>query len=133
MSRSVSIIGALVMAAGVLLVAAGAHLVGSVEAEKIWRSANQMQLMHGLGLCALGLFRHYFERGLAYRLWQASVFLMCSGITLFCVTLYLKVLGTAFILPAYFAPSGGMSFFFAWLMLAGALVVSPKKTGATSI
>lgn len=128
MSRSASIFGALVMAVGILLAATGAHLVGSIEAAQTWRTANHMQLIHGLGLCALGLFRPYFVRALAYRLWQAAVFFMCTGIALFCVTLYLKVLSTEINLPAYFAPVGGVSFFFAWLMLAGALVMSPDKT-----
>lgn len=122
MNVAVAFFGTLVMATGVLLAAVGAHLVTGAETADVWRSANLMQFIHGIGLLLLAFSRHWFIRPLAVRLWQLSVWLMVVGIFLFCLTLYLRGLGAVLVFPGWFAPFGGVSFCLSWLSLGAAII-----------
>lgn len=114
-------VGALYGASGVVLGALGAHGIRSaLEPGGVdwWQTAVLYQLVHGLGLVALGCL---------IRSQLASVWLSVSGgcfvvgVPLFCGSLYALALGAAGGV-AQLAPLGGAAFVLGWIgMLAGAL------------
>lgn len=112
--KTVFIIGCWVLASGIILAAVGAHKLSS----DVWRSANFMQMVHGIGLLFLSLFPKQFSRVGLLWCWRLSVALMLTGLIGFCLHLYLKVAGNFLSVPGWFAPLGGMSFFAAWILMS---------------
>ena len=109
--------GALLMLAGVILGAFGAHLLeGRLAARQLasYQTGVTYQLLHALGLVLVGLVGQ--AAGVATRLrWSAR--LMLAGIFFFSGSIYLMTAGAPRWLGAV-APVGGLSFMAAWLLLA---------------
>jgi uncharacterized membrane protein YgdD (TMEM256/DUF423 family) len=109
--------GALLMLAGVILGAFGAHLLESRLAARqlaSYHTGVTYQLLHALGLVLVGLLGQV--AGVATRLrWSAR--LMLAGIFFFSGSIYLMTAGAPRWLGAV-APVGGLSFMVAWVLLA---------------
>jgi len=109
--------GALLMLAGVILGAFGAHLLESrLVARQLasYHTGVTYQLLHALGLVLVGLVGQV--AGVATRLrWSAR--LMLAGIFFFSGSIYLMTAGAPRWLGAV-APVGGLSFMAAWALLA---------------
>lgn len=110
-------LGCLMMATGILFAAAGAHMLSSEQAEGVWRSANQMQLIHGVGMIILSFLAASQHKILYRRMCAFSGVLMMVGLVLFSFHLYVKALGYSQLLPAGFAPVGGMSYALSWVVM----------------
>lgn len=106
--------GGLIMAAGILLAAAGSHLLDSDKARGLWQTANIMHLVHGLGLMFLSVLRQASDRHKFHYCWHIAVAAIVVGLILFCLQLYLKSLQIEF-LPGWLTPIGGGSFVVAWV------------------
>ncbi|MBK8325166.1 MAG: DUF423 domain-containing protein [Betaproteobacteria bacterium] len=110
------IAGALVLAGGVALGAVSAHAAKSAphpEAARLLQTAVQYQLVHGLGLLAVGIL----ARGAApSRLLATSGALLLAGIAAFCGSLY--SLAFAAVSLGLLAPVGGAAFMAGWVVLA---------------
>ncbi|MBC3934154.1 DUF423 domain-containing protein [Undibacterium sp. CY7W] len=95
----------------------GAHglkAVLSTEMLAIWQTAVHYQMVHGLGLLAVGILMPQWPR--AKRLaWVATAFVV--GIILFSGSLYLLALSGIRWLGAV-TPLGGVAFLAGWLLLA---------------
>lgn len=113
-------VGALLCGLGVAAGAFGAHgLRGRISAEMlaIFETAVRYQLVHGLGLLAVGW---------AATRWNAAAihlagWLFLGGALLFCGSLYTMALGGARWLGAI-TPVGGLAWILGWILLAaGAL------------
>ena len=109
--------GAVLMLAGVILGAFGAHLLESrLTARQLasYQTGVTYQLLHALGLLLVGLVGQV--AGVATRLrWSAR--LMLAGIFFFSGSIYLMTAGAPRWLGAV-APVGGLSFMAAWVLLA---------------
>ena len=109
--------GAILMLAGVILGAFGAHLLESRLAARqlaSYHTGVTYQMLHALGLVLVGLVGQ--AAGVAARLrWSAR--LMLAGIFFFSGSIYLMTAGAPRWLGAV-APVGGLSFMAAWLLLA---------------
>jgi len=109
--------GAMLMLAGVILGAFGAHLLESRLAARqlaSYHTGVTYQLLHALGLVLVGLVGQV--AGVATRLrWSAR--LMLAGIFFFSGSIYLMTAGAPRWLGAV-APVGGLSFMAAWALLA---------------
>jgi uncharacterized membrane protein YgdD (TMEM256/DUF423 family) len=109
--------GAILMLAGVILGAFGAHLLESRLAARqlaSYHTGVTYQLLHALGLVLVGLLGQV--AGVATRLrWSAR--LMLAGIFFFSGSIYLMTAGAPRWLGAV-APVGGLSFMVAWVLLA---------------
>jgi uncharacterized membrane protein YgdD (TMEM256/DUF423 family) len=109
--------GAILMLAGVILGAFGAHLLESRLAARqlaSYHTGVTYQLLHALGLVLVGLVGQ--ATGVATRLrWSAR--LMLAGIFFFSGSIYLMTAGAPRWLGAV-APVGGLSFMAAWALLA---------------
>ena len=109
--------GAILMFAGVILGAFGAHLLeGRLVAQQLasYHTGVTYQLLHALGLVLVGLVGQ--AAGVASRLrWSAR--LMLAGIFFFSGSIYLMTAGAPRWLGAV-APIGGLSFMAAWALLA---------------
>jgi uncharacterized membrane protein YgdD (TMEM256/DUF423 family) len=109
--------GAILMLAGVILGAFGAHLLESRLAARqlaSYHTGVTYQLLHALGLVLVGLVGQ--AAGVATRLrWSAR--LMLAGILFFSGSIYLMTAGAPRWLGAV-APVGGLSFMAAWVLLA---------------
>ncbi|KAB7627814.1 DUF423 domain-containing protein [Alkalilimnicola sp. S0819] len=109
--------GALLAALGVALGAFGAHALRARLSERmlaVWETAVQYQLVHALGLMAVGLLMLQLGQGGLLR-WSGG--LMLAGVVLFSGSLYLMCLGG----PRWLGPVtplGGVAFIAAWLLLA---------------
>jgi len=115
MSRFFLACGALVMALGVALGAYAAHAAKGAahpEAARLLQTAVQYQLVHGLGILAVGVLARW---GLSAWL-VASGALLVSGVVLFCGSLWVLALTAHSLGPA--APLGGLAFIAGWLALA---------------
>ncbi|HEX7607489.1 MAG TPA: DUF423 domain-containing protein [Usitatibacter sp.] len=115
MSRFFLACGALVMASGVALGAYAAHAAKGAahpEAARLLQTAVQYQLVHGLGILAVGLA----ARNGASRWLAASGLLLIAGVILFCGSLWVLALANQSLGPA--APLGGLAFIAGWLALA---------------
>jgi len=115
MSRFFLACGALVMASGVALGAYAAHAAKGAahpEAARLLQTAVQYQLVHGLGILAVGVLA---RRGSSAWL-VASGALLVSGVVLFCGSLWVLALTVHSLGPA--APLGGLAFIAGWLALA---------------
>lgn len=107
--------GALVLAAGVAMGAVGAHAARSAphpEAARLVQTAVLYQLVHGLGLVAVGTL----ARGTASRLLALAGGLFLAGIVAFCGSLY--SLAFAAFSPGILAPLGGSAFMAGWIAFA---------------
>ncbi len=109
--------GAILMLAGVILGAFGAHLLESRLAARqlaSYQTGVTYQLLHALGLVLVGLVGQ--AGGVATRLrWSAR--LMLAGVAFFSGSIYLMTAGAPRWLGAV-APVGGLSFMAAWALLA---------------
>jgi uncharacterized membrane protein YgdD (TMEM256/DUF423 family) len=108
------VVGAVSMAVGVALGAFGAHaLRDSLTAKELdwWRTAQEYQVWHALGLVLLGLMESQGRR-LALSGW-----LFVVGTLVFSGTLYAMSLGGPTWLGAV-TPIGGASFIAGWIALA---------------
>ena len=109
--------GALLMLAGVILGAFGAHLLeGRLAARQLasYQTGVTYQLLHALGLVLVGLVGQAAGVGTRLR-WSAR--LMLAGIFFFSGSIYLMTAGAPRWLGAV-APVGGLSFMAAWALLA---------------
>lgn len=109
--------GALLMLAGVLLGAFGAHgLEGRLAPRQLasFQTGVLYQQLHALGLVLLGLVAGR-TAGSGVLRWSAG--LMCAGIAFFCGSIYLMTAGAPRWLGMV-APVGGLSFMAAWALLA---------------
>ncbi len=108
--------GAINMFIAVAAGAFGAHaLKQSLSAEmlSIWHTAANYQMMHALGLIAIGLLMPRFDQVLLKRAGLS----MLIGILIFSGSLYALALSGIRILGAI-TPLGGVAFLLAWAMLA---------------
>lgn len=104
-------IGAVVMALGVAAGAFGAHgLQGRVAEDliEVWKTGARYHLIHGLGLCLLGVLPSPPN---------ATGWLFSAGIVLFAGSLYVMTLTGHRWLGAI-TPLGGLAFIAGWIWLA---------------
>lgn len=109
--------GALLMLAGVVLGAFGAHgLEGRLAPRQLasFQTGVLYQQLHALGLVLLGLVAGRTAGSSALR-WSAG--LMCAGMLFFSGSIYLMTAGAPRWLGMV-APVGGLSFMAAWALLA---------------
>lgn len=104
---------------GFLAVALGAFGSHGLKARlsetmlSVWQTAVQYHFYHALALLALAL---YWHRQPISSWWQVSFWCFCTGLCLFCGSLYaLAVGGPRWLGPV--TPLGGLAFLVAWLML----------------
>ena len=110
--------GAINMFIAVAAGAFGAHALKqslSPEMLSIWHTAANYQMMHALGLIAIGLLMPSFNQALLKR----AGLTMLIGILIFSGSLYALALSGLRILGAI-TPLGGVAFLLAWAMLAWA-------------
>ena len=79
-----------------------------------WANAVDYQMFHGLALFVLGIVRIDQKRA---KLWMVSGILMTLGVVLFSFSICLWVFGGPKSL-IQITPLGGISFIFAWVLLA---------------
>lgn len=124
--RIVIPVAALSMLIAVAAGAFGAHglkAVLSAEMLAIWQTAVHYQMVHGLGLLAVGILMQQWPQ--AKRLaWVATAFVV--GIFLFSGSLYLLALSGIRWLGAV-TPLGGVAFLAGWLLLAISAWQHPAK------
>lgn len=116
-ARACLLAGALVLATGVAMGAVGAHVAKFAphpEAARLVQTAVLYQLVHGLGLLAVGLL----ARGATppSRLLAACGSLLAFGVAAFCGSLYSLAFANASL--GLLAPAGGLALIAAWLALA---------------
>lgn len=115
-ARILVVAGALVLAAGVALGAIGAHAAKSAphpEALRLVQTAVLYQLVHGLGLLAIGVLARFAAPS---RLLACAGGLLLAGLVAFCGSLY--SLAFASLSLGILAPAGGLAFIAGWLVLA---------------
>ena len=115
-ARLFVIAGALALAAGVALGAVGAHAAKSAphpEAARLLQTAVLYQLVHGLGLLAVGILAHVAAPS---RLLALAGGLLLAGLLAFCGSLYSLAFAAVSLGPL--APAGGTAFMAGWVMLA---------------
>jgi uncharacterized membrane protein YgdD (TMEM256/DUF423 family) len=108
--------GAVNMLLAVACGAFGAHALKSMltsDMLAIWQTAVHYQMVHALGLIAIGIL---LPRGNASWLQRAAM-LMLAGMVIFSGSLYLLALSGQRWLGAI-TPLGGLAFLAAWAMLA---------------
>lgn len=115
MARIFLVLGAIVMAVGVALGAYAAHAAKGAahpEAARLLQTAVQYQLIHGIGIVAVGILAR----------WEASKWLLAAGtllfagVALFCGSLWILALTTHAAGPG--APLGGFALIAGWIALA---------------
>ncbi|HEX7047409.1 MAG TPA: DUF423 domain-containing protein [Gammaproteobacteria bacterium] len=125
--RTLLIAGALLMAAGVVLGAFGAHaLKGRLDPEMlaVWQTAVQYHLVHALGMVVIAMAAlHWQNAQFAIAGW-----LLLAGILLFSGSLYVLALTEVRWLGAI-TPLGGVAFILGWLWLAWAASRLPGSGG----
>jgi len=122
--------GAVLMAAGVLLGAFGAHVLqGQLTPQRFasFQTGVQYHLLHALGLIAVGLVASVTRESAKLR-WSAR--LMLAGIVFFSGSIYLMTAGAPRWLGMV-APVGGVSFMAAWALLAWHAFRVPQDSGGT--
>ncbi len=119
------VLGASNMFLAVATGAFGAHALKatlSADMLAIWHTAVQYQMIHALGLLAIGLLG-LLQTRLANRepnpLLNIAASAMLAGIVLFCGSLYALALSGIRLLGAI-TPFGGLAFLLAWALLAAA-------------
>ena len=93
----------------IVMGAIAAHTIADIQMAALAEKASLYQLIHAV------LLLWFADRQGRFFGWARYLFLI--GIVLFCGTLYIKAL-TGWALVTKFAPTGGMSFMAAWLMVA---------------
>ena len=115
MAKTFLLLGAIAMALGVAGGAFSAHAAKAAahpEAARLLHTAVLYQLVHGLGLVAVGLVA---RSGASPWLGAAGV-LFAAGIVLFCGALwFLAITGRS---PGPIAPVGGLAFIAGWIAFA---------------
>ena len=102
-------LGAGLLALGVIAGAFGAHALDvTPERMEVWQTAARYHLVHGLGVCLVGLLR-------PVPVWSGRLF--GFGILLFSGSLYALVLTDTPWLGAI-TPLGGLSFIVGWAIIA---------------
>ncbi len=112
--------GAINMFIAVAAGAFGAHALKQIlnpEMLSIWHTAANYQMIHALGLIAIGLSMPRFDQVLLKRAGLSMLF----GILIFSGSLYALALSGIRILGAI-TPLGGVAFLLAWAMLASAAI-----------
>lgn len=104
-------LGALLGLGAVVMAAVRAHLVSDPKALFLVGNAVDMQVWHALALIGIGLWA---PRGGRLADWAGAA--MAVGIVLFCLGVYVHVLGGISLGPA--APVGGTLTMLGWLLLA---------------
>ena len=100
-------LGAGLLALGVIAGAFGAHALDvTPERMEVWQTAARYHLVHGLGVCLVGLLR-------PVPVWSGRLF----GFLLFSGSLYALVLTDTPWLGAI-TPLGGLSFIVGWAIIA---------------
>ena len=113
-------IAAIVMFIGVSAGAFGAHglkQILSADMLAIWQTAVTYQMVHGLGMLALGMLLQQKDDVLLRR----AAWAMLIGVVIFSGSLYALAL-TGIRLLGAITPLGGLAFLAGWAMLAWATV-----------
>jgi uncharacterized membrane protein YgdD (TMEM256/DUF423 family) len=104
----------------------GAHALKatlSADMLAIWHTAAQYQMIHALGLLAIGGLLQTLQTRIANHkhnpLLNIAAIAMLAGIVLFCGSLYALALSGIRLLGAI-TPFGGLAFLLAWALLAAA-------------
>ena len=117
MHRVFAVLGALLLAASVLLGAYGNHGLyeaGAAASEvRAWDWANRMHVAHSLGLLLVAVLLRRQHDSLFYKL---AGWLLVAGMALFSGIIYFKILGGPDL--AAVTPYGGMALALAWLFAA---------------
>lgn len=101
--------GAALLALGVVAGAFGAHALDlTPERMDVWQTGARYHLVHGLGICLVGLLR-------PVPVWSGRLF--AAGIALFSGSLYTLVLTDTPWLGAI-TPLGGLCFIVGWAIIA---------------
>jgi len=130
LARSCLVAGAVLMVAGVMLGAFGAHVLqGHLSPRRFasFQTGVQYHLMHALGLLAVGLVANVTLESATLR-WSAR--LMLAGIAFFSGSIYLMTAGAPRWLGMV-APVGGVSFMAAWALLAWHALRARQASGGT--
>jgi len=128
LSRRCLVLGAVLMAIGVMLGAFGAHGLGSVLTAKqlaSYETAVLYHLLHALGLILVGIVARVTAQSGPLR-WSAR--LMLAGVAFFSGSIYLMSAGAPRWLGMV-APVGGMAFMAAWALLAWHALREPRASG----
>ncbi|MFZ6656307.1 DUF423 domain-containing protein [Undibacterium sp. TJN19] len=119
-ARSFIAIAAILMFTGVAAGAFGAHGLKqmlSADMLAIWQTAVTYQMVHGLGMLALGIMLQQQDNALL----RKAAWAMLTGVVIFSGSLYALALTGARILGAI-TPIGGVAFLAGWAMLAWAAI-----------
>ena len=119
-ARSVIAIAAILMFIGVAAGAFGAHGLKqmlSADMLAVWQTAVTYQMVHGLGMLALGIMLQQQDNGLL----RKAAWAMLIGVVIFSGSLYALALTGVRILGAI-TPIGGVAFLAGWAMLAWAAI-----------
>lgn len=111
---------AILMFIGVAAGAFGAHGLKqmlSADMLAIWQTAVSYQMVHGLGMLALGIMLQQQDNALL----RKAAWAMLAGVVIFSGSLYALALTGVRILGAI-TPIGGVAFLAAWAMLAWAAI-----------
>jgi uncharacterized membrane protein YgdD (TMEM256/DUF423 family) len=130
LARGCLVAGAVLMAAGVMLGAFGAHVLqGQLTPQRFasFQTGVQYHLLHALGLLAVGLVASVTREGAALR---GAAQLMLAGIAFFSGSIYLMTAGAPRWLGMV-APVGGVSFMAAWALLGWHAFRARQDSGGT--
>jgi len=119
-ARSFIAIAAILMFTGVAAGAFGAHGLKqmlSADMLAIWQTAVTYQMVHGLGMLALGIMLQQQDNAL----FRKAAWAMLAGVVIFSGSLYALALTGIRILGAI-TPIGGVAFLAGWAMLAWAAI-----------
>ncbi|BBB69422.1 membrane protein [Undibacterium sp. YM2] len=119
-ARSLIAISAILMFTGVAAGAFGAHGLKqmlSADMLAIWQTAVTYQMVHGLGMLALGIMLQQQDNTLL----RKAAWAMLAGVIIFSGSLYALALTGIRILGAV-TPIGGVAFLAGWAMLAWAAI-----------
>ncbi|PXX41896.1 DUF423 domain-containing protein [Undibacterium pigrum] len=111
---------AILMFTGVAAGAFGAHGLKqmlSADMLAIWQTAVTYQMVHGLGMLALGIMLQQQDNALL----RKAAWAMLAGVIIFSGSLYALALTGVRILGAI-TPIGGVAFLVGWAMLAWAVI-----------
>ena len=119
-ARSFIATAAILMFIGVAAGAFGAHGLKqmlSADMLAIWQTAVTYQMVHGLGILALGIMLQQQDNALL----RKAAWAMLAGVIIFSGSLYALALTGVRILGAI-TPIGGLAFLAGWAMLAWAAI-----------
>jgi len=114
--RMIMLAGGLAGLSGVILAAAGSHIIpglDNAESFRSWQSANGMHLLHSVLLIALA--SAYRQSGTRMLLLTSVV--ITAGIIIFCGSIYLSLLASM-AGATRVAPLGGSLLILGWLLIA---------------